>query len=155
MKTTSFFSAGAAVFFALVALSLPDGRLVGQWHGTDRFFGLNHEEGAAFHGEARYLEAQLTISADGTVRCRIGGAELSECTIEANRGWLGRMLHIKTDYIIRGKIAGRISTGSEAGVHRISAPLDFEGDQLAGSVFVIRGGLSYPYPFLRLQLARQ
>ena len=65
------------------------------------------------------------------------------------------MLHLKTDYIIRGKIVGRVSSRSEDGVHVISAPLNLDGDELSGSVFVIRGALYYPYPFMKLRLARQ
>jgi hypothetical protein len=140
---------------ALAAFSVPDNRLIGRWQGTDRFFGLSHEEGSAAHGQAQYVEAKLTISPDGTVEGRIGGAELNACRIEANRGWFGRMLRIKTDFIIRGKMVGRVSADSETGTHTISVPLDLDGDQLDGSIFVIRGAFSFPYPFLKLRLARQ
>ena len=155
MKIVPFFSTGATMMIALVALSVPDSRLVGRWQGTDRYFGLSYEEGSAAHDRAQYVEANLTISADGTVEGRIGGAELSACRIEANRGRLGRALHVKTDFIIRGKMEGRVSANSETGTHDISVPLDLAGDQLDGSVFVIRGALSYPYPFMKLRLARQ
>jgi len=155
MDITSFFSTGAAMTIALVALSVPDSRLVGRWQGTDRYFGLSYGEGSAAHGHAQYVEANLAISADGTVEGRIGGAELSGCRIEANRGWLGRMLHIKTDFIIRGKMVGCVSDNSEIGIHTISVPLDLDADQLDGSVFVIRGAFTYPYPFLKLRLTRQ
>ena len=155
MNKTPFFSTCAAMAIALVALSVPDSRLVGRWRGTDRYFGLSYEEGSAAHGQAQYVEANLAISPDGTVEGRIGGAELSACRIEANRGWFGRILHIKTDFIIRGKMVGRVSANSEIGTHTISIPLDLDRDQLDGSVFVIRGAFSYPYPFLKLRLARQ
>jgi hypothetical protein len=154
MNITPFFSTGAAFALALVALSVPDSRLVGRWQGADRYFGLSYEEGSV-QGPAQYVETSLTISADGTVAGRIGGAELSGCTIEANRGWLGRMLHVKTDFIIRGQLVGRVSASSEIGRHRISVPLDFDRDQLHGSVFVIRNALAFPYPFLKLRLVRQ
>jgi hypothetical protein len=140
---------------ALASLSIPDSRLVGQWQGKDRYFGLSQEEGSAAQGRAQFVETKLAISADGAVEGRIGGAELSGCRIEANRGWLGRTLHIKTDFIIRGEMVGRVSIDSEIGTHTISVPLDLDGDQLDGSAFVIRGGLSYPYPFLKLRLTRQ
>ena len=155
MTMTPFFAASAAMTIALAALLVPDDRLVGRWQGSDRYFGLSYEEGSAAHGHAHYVETILTISANGTVEGRIGGAELSACRLEANRGWIGRMLHIKTDFIIRGKMVGRVCVDSEIGTHTISAPLDLDGDQLEGSVFVIRGAISYPYPFLKLRLARQ
>jgi hypothetical protein len=153
MNSTLGFGIGAAMVMALAVLSVPDSRLVGRWQGTDRYFGLSHEEGATFQGGARYVEADLTISADGTVEGRIGGATLSACRLESNRGWLGRWLHFKTDFIIRGRMVGAVTTGSEAGTHTVSAPLDLDGDQLDGSVFVIRGAFAQPYPFLKLRLA--
>ncbi len=155
MKNISFFSMGAALTLASVALSIPDSRLVGRWQGTDRYFGLSYEEGLAARGQAQEVEVNLTISPDGTVGGRIGGAELSTCRLEANRGWLGRMLQVKTDFIIHGKMVGRVSANSEIGTHTISVPLDLDGNLLDGSVFVMRGGLSYPYPFLKLRLTRQ
>jgi hypothetical protein len=155
MNLTSFFGTSAAMTMALVAFSVPDGRLIGQWQGTDRYFGLSYDEGSAFHGRPQFVEASLTISPDGTVEGRIGGAELSGCRIEANRGWFGRMLHIKTDFIIRGRMVGRVSADSETGTRSISAPLDLEGDQIDGSVFVLRGAFLYPYPFLKLRLVRR
>jgi hypothetical protein len=135
-------------------LAVPDVRLVGHWHGECRFFGMDNKEGSAARGQAGYVQASLTISPDGVAMGWIGGAKLSPCVIESNRGWFGRMLRIKTDFIIRGKIAGRVSPSSADGVYTISAPLDLEGDRLVGSVFVLRG-VADPYPFLKLQLVRE
>jgi hypothetical protein len=152
---TPFSVLGWMVLAAACSGSVAPNMLVGQWQGENRFFGMRHEEALADQSGPRDVEATVTILADGRVIGRIGGAELSECTVEANRGWLGRLLHVKTGYIIRGKLSGSVLPGSEGGVHSISAPFDLEGGQLAGSVFVLRGAFSYPYPFLQFHLARR
>ena len=152
MKTTLLIS--AAVLLATATLALADTPLAGQWHGNDRFFGLRQEEGAAARGVPQYVETDLTISSTGAVTGHFGGAELSGCVLETNRGWLGRLLHIKTDYILRGKMTGRVSSQSEDGAHVISIPLNLVGNELRGSAFVSGGAFDFPYPFLKLQLAR-
>lgn len=134
--------------------TVPDKRLVGQWHGQNRFGGMNREEITGHKVEIQNVDTELNILADGTVTGQLGGAELIGCVVEANRGWLGRLLHIKTDFIIRGRIKGAVVPGSESGIHVINAPFNLKGTQVAGSIFVIRGAFSYPYPFLNLRLSR-
>ncbi|MDR3457069.1 MAG: hypothetical protein P4N60_06455 [Verrucomicrobiae bacterium] len=66
-----------------------------------------------------------------------------------------RVLHIETDFIIRGNIVGPVAPGSESGSHPINAPfnLNVEGTQIGGTTFVIYPA-KYPYPFLHLGLSR-
>ena len=135
--------------------AVPDPALLGSWHGTDHFFGLNAKEASPDRAGTPFVETALTISAEGKVEGHVGGAQLEDCVLNPNRGWLGRLLHIKTDYILQGKIVGSVCPGSEGGVHDIRAPFDREGDRLDGSIFVMPGTLASPYPFLRLQLERQ
>jgi hypothetical protein len=104
--------------------------------------------------EVQDVETVLNISADGSVSGRVGGAGLSDCVVEANRGWFGRLLHIKTDFIIRGQVVGAVAPGSESGTHTINAPFNLDGMRMAGSVFVVRA-FTYPYPFLKLRLSRE
>ena len=145
----------AASCAAGAGAAVPSDRLIGQWQGRDRFFGMSQEEIAAKKVEAQDVDTALTITAEGNVEGRVGGATLRDCMITSNRGWLGRWLHLKTDYIIRGKITGAVLPGSEGGIHEISAPLNCEGDKIAGSIFVLRQAFSSPYPFLRLSLDRR
>jgi hypothetical protein len=128
---------------------------VGQWNASDRFFGMNREEIVSKRVGTRYVETALTISPEGKAEGRIGGATLSGCVVLENRGWLGRLLHIKTDYIIRGRLVGPVAPNSEGGVHSISAPFDVDGGHMDGAVFVLGGGSLSPYPFLALRLDRQ
>jgi hypothetical protein len=127
--------------------------LAGQWHGTSRFTGISYAEATQKKVAAQDVATALTIAADGRVTGHVGGAELGGCVVEANRGWFGRLLHIKTDFIIRGKIIGAVVPGSESGTHAINAPFNLDGARIAGTLFV-KYPIKYPYPFLSLRLSR-
>jgi hypothetical protein len=131
--------------------TVPDRRLVGQWRQQARFTGIRYEEAVQKKVAAGDIEAVWRISADGLVTGHIGGAELSGCSVAVNRGWLGRRLHIKTDFVIRGQLIGAVAPGSESGTHTISVPFNLDGRQLGGTVFVLRPFI-YPYPFLNLKM---
>ena len=140
---TSCATAGSAV---------PDQRLIGHWEGQDRFDGMSRDEIVQHRAKVQDVETEFSIAADGRVTGHVGGAELSGCTVESNRGWLGRSLHLKTDFIIRGRLYGAVVPGSEAGIHEINAPFNLVGTRMDGTLFVIRGAFEYPYPTLRLRL---
>jgi len=127
--------------------------LAGQWHGRSRFTGISYQEATQKKVATQDIEIVLHISADGTVTGRAGGAELSECVVEVNRGWLARLLHIKDDFIIHGKIIGAVAAGSESGTHTINAPFDLPDGRIKGTLFITHPFI-YPYPFLDLQLSR-
>lgn len=127
--------------------------LGGSWNGHSRFKGISFQEATQKGAEAQGVEVSLKISADGKVTGRVGRAELQGWAVEANRGWLGRLLHMKTNFVITGKLAGAVIPGSEAGTHAIKIPITFDGSRITGSIFAVYP-LAYPYPFLRLQLSR-
>jgi len=81
------------------------------------------------------------------------GAELTNCIVAVNRGWLGRQLHLWADFIIRGQIVGAVAPGSESGIHPINAPFNYDGTGISGSMFVTYP-VKYPYPFFSLRLSR-
>jgi hypothetical protein len=141
----------AAISWADAGGSVPDSRLVGQWQGKDRFGGMSYNEIVQKKVTAQDVDTVLNISADGRVTGRIGGGELTNCTVMANRGWLGRHLHLKTDFIIRGNIVGAVVPGSEGGTHVITAPFNLRDSQLTGTVFAIHNW-TYPYPVLGLRV---
>jgi len=136
---------------APAGVTVPDRRLVGQWRQQARFTGIRYEEAVQEKVATGDIEAVWRISADGQVTGHIGGAELRGCFVAKNRGWLGRRLHIKTDFVIRGQLIGAVAPGSESGSYKISAPFNLDGSQLGGTVFVLRP-FSYPYPFLNLKM---
>jgi len=128
--------------------------LAGQWHGKHRFTGISYEEATQKKVVAQEVDIVLHISADGKVTGRLGGAELSDCVVQLNRGWFGRMINIGTDYVIRGRIIGAIITGSDSGTNTISAPFNLAEGRIKGTVFAMHS-FTYPYPFLGLQLSRE
>jgi hypothetical protein len=52
------------------------------------------------------LGVRLEIPPSGVVRGEVGDARLVDGRLETNRGPVGRMLNIQTDYIIVGKLEG-------------------------------------------------
>ena len=128
--------------------------LAGQWHGRHRFTGISYEEATQKKVVAQDVDIVLHISADGKVTGKLGGAELSDCVVELNRGWFGRMINIETDYVIRGRIIGAVVTGSDSGTNTISAPFNLVDGRIKGTVFAMHPSI-YPYPFLGLRLSRE
>ena len=140
--------------FTLLAAQTTVSDLAGQWHGTSHFTGISYEEATQKKVAAQDVEIVLRISADGSVTGRAGGAELSECVVAVNRGWFARLLHIKEDFIIRGKIIGAVAVGSESGTNTINAPFNLPEGHIKGTMFVTHP-FTYPYPFLDLRLSRE
>jgi hypothetical protein len=132
--------------------TVPDQRLVGQWHGLDRFNGISYQEIVQHKVEIQMVDTTLNISTNATVTGQVGGAELTDCTVRANRGWLGRFLHLKTDFIIVGKISGSVVPGSEGGTRPINVPFNLQGAQIDGTMFVVYT-FKYPFPFLGLRVS--
>jgi len=164
MKTSSCF----AQYLVLVTLLLPiltasanasptvpDQRLVGQWHGQSRFTGISYEEATQKRVAVQTVELTVNIAAEGTVTGHVGGAEFTGCVVTANRGWFGRLFHLWTDFIIRGSITGPVTPGSEPGSHTINAPFNLttDGKQITGTLFATYP-VKYPYPFINLHLGR-
>ena len=141
--------------FAHGSPAVPDPRLLGQWQGQNRFGGLSRAEIVGRKVAVQYVPTRLNITADGRVSGHVGGAELRDCAVTKNRGCLGRLLHLKTDFIITGKISGSVVPGSADGIHWIDAPFNLRGPQIDGTVFNVRGAFLCPYPFLQLRLNRE
>lgn len=141
--------------FTLLATGAPAvSDLAGQWQGKHRFTGISYEEATQKKVVPQDIDIVLHVSADGKVTGRLGGAKLSECVVELNRGWFGRMINIKTDFVIRGKIIGAVAAGSDSGTNTISAPFKLVDGRIKGTVFVTHS-FTYPYPFLGLRLNRE
>jgi hypothetical protein len=54
------------------------------------------------------LRVRLNIAPDGRVTGTIGDATLRDGRFESNRTAIGRALHVKTDWIVRGALEGAI-----------------------------------------------
>lgn len=80
------------------------------------------------------LPVRLNIAPDGAVSGTIGDAVLRDGRLERNRTALGRMLHVKTDWIVRGTLEGDVVKAE--GIHRdrVSVPLNWIDDHFEGGV---------------------
>ena len=58
--------------------------------------------------KARTLPVEIAIAADDRVTGKIGDAMIVNGRFRPNRGWLGRALHVKTDWMIDGRLEGPI-----------------------------------------------
>ena len=127
--------------------------LTGQWQGESRFTGISYQEATQKKILPQQVRIVVQIANDGKVTGQVGGAELSGTVAVANRGWFGRLLHNKTNFIIAGKIVGAVAAGSDAAARPVKLPLTFAGGQITGGVFAVYP-IKYPYPFLSLRLNR-
>jgi hypothetical protein len=80
------------------------------------------------------LSVTLHIGDDAVVRGKIGDAILTDGRLKKNRGWIGRNLKVKTDYIVVGKLQGSIVASENITRSRIKIPLNLEGEVLRGGV---------------------
>jgi len=135
-----------------VCADVPAPTLTGAWYGTNRFGGIIYEEIKTHRVSAQPVVTDLTIAPDGTVTGHVGGAKFQDCVVQANRGWLGRMLNIETDFIIRGNLIGSVVPGSEGGSHVITAPFNFKNGHIDGTLFNVSSPFIYPYPILPLRV---
>lgn len=81
------------------------------------------------------VSMQLTIAADGSVQGHVGDAVFADAVCRVNRGDFGRKLNIKTDYIITGKLNGKIFPESPYNEMSISLPFNLESGRIHGTLF--------------------
>jgi hypothetical protein len=100
--------------------------MVGQWRGNAQIIMTWCQE--------TNLPVSIQIQSDGRVSGKVGDATLANGQLKRNRGWLGRKLQLKTDYIITGKLEGPIVAREK--IHRsgVSIPLNFTGTNFVGGV---------------------
>ena len=88
------------------------------------------------------LTVALDIREDGTVTGKVGDATLSKGRLKKNRGWLGRKLNVKTDYIIVGELEGAILAREGIKRSQVKLPLNFRGGTFVGSLHTSGSKLS-------------
>jgi len=82
----------------------------------------------------RTLPVRITIAPDGRVSGTVGDAALPKGRLERNRTALGRALHIKTDWIVRGGLDGDIIKAEGIRRASVSMPLNWIEDHFEGGV---------------------
>jgi hypothetical protein len=76
----------------------------------------------------------VDIHADGSVTGKVGDAKLMEGRFQPNRGWLGRMFNLYSDYIITGNLDGAIVSAEGITRESVNIPLDVDGGAFKGGV---------------------
>lgn len=71
----------------------------------------------------------LRVEHDGAVFGVFGNQQVYRARIMANRTWVGRALHWRTDYIITGQV----------GQYRFSAPFNVRDTRMETSFFITKG----------------
>jgi hypothetical protein len=82
----------------------------------------------SWQSEGGGTEVIFAIHPDGSVAGKIGEAAFEDGRLTGNRSWFGRLMNWRTNYWIRGTLSG---SGE-----KFSAPLNFNGEVLEGTVFV-------------------
>ncbi|MCX6153683.1 MAG: hypothetical protein NT007_05955 [Candidatus Kapabacteria bacterium] len=117
---------------------------------TIRFENVN---GYSFLAAPDSVDLFLNISLNGKVTGNLGNATFQGCSVHKNRGWVGRMLNIATDYTIRGKLKGSIFPSDTIMEKEIMMPMGIENNSLHGTIFQKSGVLDI-YPMLSFKLKK-
>ena len=113
---------GSSVAAAQAALPA----MCGRWKGNADIF-VNWTK-------ARTFPVEIVISSDDRVIGTIGDAKIVDGRFRANRGWLGRALHVKTDWIIDGRLDGPIIAAENIVREELMMPLNWKGSSFEGGI---------------------
>jgi hypothetical protein len=106
--------------------SVPTPPMVGHWEGNARIIVIWCQQ--------TNLPVAVDIQADGIVTGKIGDATLVEGRFKRNRGWLGRKLNLKSDYIITGGLTGPIVAAEGITRSGVWVPLHFKDGAFRGGL---------------------
>ena len=82
---------------------------------------------------------------------RVSGSLLLQGAVPANRSWFGRLIHWRTDYLIRGRLQHVAEPYGGVSGDRVSAGLNLRGTELEGALFLSHPGGPRP---IRMTLSR-
>jgi hypothetical protein len=97
------------------------------------------------------LVVSLDIRRDGAIKGTVGDAVFTG-HLESNRSWFGRMMHWRTDYLIRGELSNVVTSYGGIAGDKLIAPLTRRGDTLSGALFLSHPGTEMP---LGIDLSRR
>ena len=100
--------------------------MLGKWKGSAQII-------VAWCGQ-KSLPVECEIHRDGRVTGKIGDATLKDGRLKTNRGWLGKKLQVKTDYIVTGTLEGAIVAAEGVRRSSVKIPLNFDGTMFTGGL---------------------
>ena len=104
----------------------PTAAMVGHWEGNARI--------VVSWCQQTNLPVKVDLRADGTVTGAVGDATLARGHFKPNGSWLGRKLHLFTDYVIGGGLDGPIVAAEGIKRAQVVIPLNFRGGAFTGGV---------------------
>jgi hypothetical protein len=108
-----------------------DSAMLGSWCGSARI-NVNWTL-------QRTLNVEVDIAADGRVQGTVGDASLVEAAFKGNRNAAERAMHVKTDWVIEGKLVGEIIAAEHVKRTGVSIPLNWVPADSGGG---FRGGVN-------------
>lgn len=123
--------------------SVVPGNLSGTYTGKERVF-IRYDRGGQYIYRDNYVLMSLIIDSKGNVSGMVGDAIFDGCNVVQNRGWIGRQLGIKTDFLINGMLKGSTFDKDTIVNKNISIPFNIENGELKGSLFLTTKGESFP-----------
>jgi hypothetical protein len=117
--------------------------LPGSYNGKERVI-IRYDRGGQYIFLDDYVMVSLIIDKHGNITGMAGDAAFEDCILTQNRGWIGRRLGIKTDFLIKGKLNGSTFEKDTLINKDISIPFNIENGELKGSLFLTTKGDSFP-----------
>ena len=147
------FSAAIFLFTACNERVIPSS-LPGTYTGKERVI-IRYNKDGQFIFRDDIVIVSLIIDSTGNVTGMAGDAIFENCIVEINRGWFGRQIGIKTDFLIKGSLQGSTFAKDTLINKDISIPFNIEKGELKGSLFMKTNGESFPIiSILKLQKMR-
>ncbi len=129
--------------------------ICGTWQGKGRVFQSHFTRSSADSCKTDSVDIFLVIHPDNRVSGHIGKAEFVDCIVKKNRGWLGRLLNFKTDYIITGgTIAGNIVPVDTVIQKKITIPFNIVDNNIKGTLMQTYKW-KYPDPLIRVLVSKK
>lgn len=130
--------------------------LVSNWNGKDIVTVRAKENGKfIFVKSADSIQFSITIYDDGKIAGTIGTATLQNCYVKKNRNWFEEKLNFATDFVIRGKLKGKIFENDPNELKNISIPFNVTNFETSGTLFQLEGFLNFGlYPMSDFNLTK-
>ena len=141
------------ISFAIDKKVVPDS-LIGTWQGKCKVY-LPVSKNPKLAKENDSVSVVITIHEDGKVEGKVGAAEMVNCYFQRNRGWFGKLLNIKTDFIIKGgHLTGSLYPTDSVRVKTFTLPFNIVDGKMQGSIMQTFKW-KYPFPLVKISLFRK
>jgi hypothetical protein len=134
----------------------PPEALVGTWEGKSKIHVPADKEITPGQPPSEPVAIRIRIAPNGNIEGQVGTARFVGCKLKSNRGWFGKWMDVKTDYIIcDGCLQGPVPGLDQEAKHSFTVPFNLIDGVFKGSFMLLQKG-KYPFPiFPNLELTKQ